>query len=98
MEGADAKAAPAPAPAQKAAPAPAPAPAPAKPAPAPAPAPAAAAAPAAAMPPLSASDMHEGVVPAHASPGVRRFARELGVDLSRVKGSGPKARILKEDI
>jgi pyruvate dehydrogenase E2 component (dihydrolipoamide acetyltransferase) len=37
-------------------------------------------------------------VPAHASPGVRRFARELGVDLSRVKGSGPKARILKEDI
>jgi pyruvate dehydrogenase E2 component (dihydrolipoamide acetyltransferase) len=36
--------------------------------------------------------------PAHASPGVRRFARELGVDLMRVKGSGPKARILKEDI
>jgi pyruvate dehydrogenase E2 component (dihydrolipoamide acetyltransferase) len=36
--------------------------------------------------------------PAHASPGVRRFARELGVDLSRVKGSGPKGRILKEDI
>jgi pyruvate dehydrogenase E2 component (dihydrolipoamide acetyltransferase) len=35
---------------------------------------------------------------AHASPGVRRFARELGVDLSRVKGSGPKGRILKEDI
>jgi pyruvate dehydrogenase E2 component (dihydrolipoamide acetyltransferase) len=29
---------------------------------------------------------------------VRRFARELGVDLGRVKGSGPKARILKEDI
>jgi pyruvate dehydrogenase E2 component (dihydrolipoamide acetyltransferase) len=29
---------------------------------------------------------------------VRRFARELGVDLQRVKGSGPKARILKEDI
>jgi pyruvate dehydrogenase E2 component (dihydrolipoamide acetyltransferase) len=37
-------------------------------------------------------------VPAHASPGVRRFARELGVDLGRVKGSGPKSRILKEDI
>jgi pyruvate dehydrogenase E2 component (dihydrolipoamide acetyltransferase) len=35
---------------------------------------------------------------AHASPGVRRFARELGVDLARVKGSGPKGRILKEDI
>jgi pyruvate dehydrogenase E2 component (dihydrolipoamide acetyltransferase) len=40
----------------------------------------------------------EGGVPPHASPGVRRFARELGVDLQRVKGSGPKARILKEDI
>jgi pyruvate dehydrogenase E2 component (dihydrolipoamide acetyltransferase) len=35
---------------------------------------------------------------AHASPGVRRFARELGVDVSRVTGSGPKGRILKEDI
>jgi pyruvate dehydrogenase E2 component (dihydrolipoamide acetyltransferase) len=35
---------------------------------------------------------------AHASPGVRRFARELGVDVSRVQGSGPKGRILKEDI
>jgi pyruvate dehydrogenase E2 component (dihydrolipoamide acetyltransferase) len=34
----------------------------------------------------------------HASPSVRRFARELGVDLSLVKGSGPKERILKEDI
>jgi pyruvate dehydrogenase E2 component (dihydrolipoamide acetyltransferase) len=36
--------------------------------------------------------------PAHASPGVRRFARELGVDIGLVTGSGPKARILKEDI
>ncbi len=35
---------------------------------------------------------------AHASPGVRAFARELGVDLGRVQGSGPKARILHEDI
>jgi pyruvate dehydrogenase E2 component (dihydrolipoamide acetyltransferase) len=34
----------------------------------------------------------------HASPGVRRFARELGVDLTRVKGAGPKGRVLKEDI
>ena len=34
----------------------------------------------------------------HASPSVRRFARELGVDVSRVKGSGPKNRILKEDV
>jgi pyruvate dehydrogenase E2 component (dihydrolipoamide acetyltransferase) len=37
-------------------------------------------------------------VPAHASPGVRRFARELGADIAQVKGSGPKGRILKEDI
>jgi pyruvate dehydrogenase E2 component (dihydrolipoamide acetyltransferase) len=35
---------------------------------------------------------------AHASPSVRAFARELGVDLSRVKGSGPKERILHEDV
>lgn len=34
----------------------------------------------------------------HASPAVRRFARELGVDLVRVKGSGPKGRVLKEDV
>jgi pyruvate dehydrogenase E2 component (dihydrolipoamide acetyltransferase) len=34
----------------------------------------------------------------HASPGVRRFARELGVDLARVKGSGPKGRVLREDV
>ena len=35
---------------------------------------------------------------AHASPGVRRFARELGVDLFYVPGSGPKGRIIKEDV
>jgi pyruvate dehydrogenase E2 component (dihydrolipoamide acetyltransferase) len=35
---------------------------------------------------------------AHASPAVRLFARELGVDLSRLSGSGPKGRILKEDV
>lgn len=34
----------------------------------------------------------------HASPSVRRFARELGVDLRQVTGTGPKTRILKEDI
>ncbi|MET0069978.1 MAG: dihydrolipoyllysine-residue acetyltransferase [Candidatus Thiodiazotropha sp.] len=34
----------------------------------------------------------------HASPSVRRFARELGVDLSLVKGSGQKNRILKQDV
>jgi len=35
---------------------------------------------------------------AHASPAVRRFARELGVDLGRVSGSGPKGRITKDDV
>jgi len=34
----------------------------------------------------------------HASPAVRRFARELGVDLYHVPGSGPKGRIIKEDV
>ena len=38
------------------------------------------------------------VVKPHASPSVRKFARELGVDLSRVRGSGPKQRILQEDV
>jgi len=35
---------------------------------------------------------------AHASPSVRAIARELGVDLARVAGSGPKSRILVEDV
>ncbi|WDT85170.1 pyruvate dehydrogenase complex dihydrolipoyllysine-residue acetyltransferase [Alteromonas sp. 009811495] len=35
---------------------------------------------------------------AHASPSVRRIAREFGVDLTLVNGSGPKNRILKEDV
>ena len=35
---------------------------------------------------------------AHASPAVRKFARQLGVDLLLVTGSGPKTRILKEDV
>jgi len=34
----------------------------------------------------------------HASPSVRKFARELGVDLVKVKGSGPKGRITQEDV
>ncbi len=38
-----------------------------------------------------------GALP-HASPGVRRFARELGADLSLIRGSGPKGRILKDDV
>lgn len=35
---------------------------------------------------------------AHASPAVRRFARELGANLTEIKGSGPKQRILKQDV
>jgi pyruvate dehydrogenase E2 component (dihydrolipoamide acetyltransferase) len=54
----------------------------------------AAPAPAVAAAPAPAPD---GAIP-HASPGVRRFARELGVPLGQVTGSGPKHRILKEDI
>ncbi|HVA37647.1 MAG TPA: dihydrolipoyllysine-residue acetyltransferase [Candidatus Dormibacteraeota bacterium] len=65
-------------------------------APAPAAAPAAppAAAPAAAPIPSSAGE--GGVV--HASPSIRRFARELGVDLRSVEGSGPNGRITRDDV
>ena len=34
----------------------------------------------------------------HASPAIRRFARELGVDLTRVHGSGPNGRITRDDV
>ncbi|MGC8120813.1 dihydrolipoyllysine-residue acetyltransferase [Marinobacter sp. VGCF2001] len=34
----------------------------------------------------------------HAGPAVRKLARELGADLTRVKGSGPKGRIIKDDV
>jgi pyruvate dehydrogenase E2 component (dihydrolipoamide acetyltransferase) len=34
----------------------------------------------------------------HASPSIRRFARELGVPLAQVKGSGPKGRITQQDV
>jgi pyruvate dehydrogenase E2 component (dihydrolipoamide acetyltransferase) len=35
---------------------------------------------------------------AHASPAIRRFARELGVDIAQVKGSGEKGRVTKDDV
>ncbi|KQY05819.1 dihydrolipoamide acetyltransferase [Massilia sp. Root133] len=90
-----AEAAPAPAPAAAPAPAPAAAAAPA-PAPAAAPAPAPAAAPAPAS--TAAAAPAASFASAHASPSVRKFARELGVDLNKVKGSGPKGRITQQDV
>ncbi|MEH6736859.1 MAG: pyruvate dehydrogenase complex dihydrolipoyllysine-residue acetyltransferase [Shewanella sp.] len=46
--------------------------------------------------PSAAVTASTGVV--HASPAVRRLAREFGVDLTKVSGTGRKARILKEDV
>jgi pyruvate dehydrogenase E2 component (dihydrolipoamide acetyltransferase) len=96
-EAAGAEAAPAPAAAPAAA-APAAAPAPAAAAPAPAPAAAPAPASAAAMAPAASSGPAPSFANAHASPSVRKFARELGVDLGKVKGSGPKGRITQQDV
>ncbi|HEV2333718.1 MAG TPA: dihydrolipoyllysine-residue acetyltransferase [Gammaproteobacteria bacterium] len=76
---------------QKAA-APATAPAARRPA-APAPVAQASVAPAS-LPPINEA----GFGKAHAGPSVRKFARELGVDLSRVKGSGRKERITEDDV
>ncbi len=94
---AGAAAPPAAAPAPPAAPAPAAAPAPSV---APAPAPAAAPAPTAApsVPPELPPINEPGFARAYAGPSVRKFARELGVDLTRVKGSGIKGRITHEDV
>ncbi|BDD94649.1 acetyltransferase component of pyruvate dehydrogenase complex [Pandoraea sp. NE5] len=83
------------APAKSAAAAAASAPAPAAPSAAPAapaPAPAPTAAPAT---PAAASD-HPPI--SHASPSVRKFARELGVDVTQVKGTGPKGRVVVDDV
>jgi pyruvate dehydrogenase E2 component (dihydrolipoamide acetyltransferase) len=94
LEGA-AAAAPAKAPAKAPVPAPAPAAQSAAPAaPAPAAAPAPVAAPAAPAPVVA-----DGNRPiSHASPSVRKFARELGVDVTQVKGTGPKGRVVVEDV
>jgi len=45
----------------------------------------------------NASGLDNRSIP-HASPSIRRFARELGVDLGKVTGTGPKQRILREDV
>ncbi|MGO4825190.1 dihydrolipoyllysine-residue acetyltransferase, partial [Cupriavidus sp. 2KB_15] len=60
-----------------------------------APAPAPQAAPAA---PAAAPSSGVTGSAAHASPSVRKFARELGVDVSRVAGTGPKGRITQDDV
>jgi pyruvate dehydrogenase E2 component (dihydrolipoamide acetyltransferase) len=56
---------------------------------------------AAAMPPATPAPRPPpaaALADVHASPGVRRIARELGVDLTKVKGTGEKGRITKEDV
>ncbi len=77
----------------EAAPAPAPAPAAAPPQPQSVPAQATAGQSIATQ---TAPQPRNGVV--HASPGIRRFARELGVDLHGVQGSGPHGRVKREDV
>ncbi|MDR6429244.1 pyruvate dehydrogenase E2 component (dihydrolipoamide acetyltransferase) [Variovorax paradoxus] len=93
LEGSAGAAAPAPAQAAAATPAAATASAPAPAAASPAPA----ASPAAAAAPHEPTVAPSGNLP-HASPSVRKFARELGVPLEEVKGSGPKGRITQEDV
>ena len=83
-----------PAPAQAAPAAAAPAAAPQAAAPAPQAAPAAAPVAAFGNTPINEA----GFAKAHAGPSARKLARELGVDLSQVKGSGAKGRIVKDDI
>jgi len=75
--------------------------APAAPAPAAAPAaaPAPASTPAPAQPPRAAGvDVNVSFSNVHASPSVRKFARELGADLTRIKGTGVKGRITADDV
>ena len=54
--------------------------------------------PASTPPALPAAVDERAFSAAHASPVVRRFARELGVDLGKVHGTGPRGRILREDV
>jgi pyruvate dehydrogenase E2 component (dihydrolipoamide acetyltransferase) len=68
-------------------------------APQPAPSPPASLAPASALAPVHPAQARtNGAGPVYASPAVRRLARELGVDLSSVSGSGRKGRIVADDV
>ena len=78
--------------------APAPVAAAVAPAKAAAPAPAPAAAPQAAASKLSPAELEKKNKLVHAGPAVRGLAREFGVDLADVKGTGNRSRILKEDV
>ena len=51
-----------------------------------------------APPPISNTPVEVDPTASHASPSVRKFARELGVTIHQVKGSGPKGRITQEDV
>ncbi len=51
-----------------------------------------------APPPISNTPPPVDATASHASPSVRKFARELGVTINQVKGSGPKGRITQEDV
>ena len=51
-----------------------------------------------AAPTAAPSSIEIGEGGSHASPSVRKFARELGVTISNVKGTGPKGRITQEDV
>ena len=51
-----------------------------------------------APPPISNTPAPIDTAVSHASPSVRKFARELGVTIAQVKGSGPKGRITQEDV
>jgi pyruvate dehydrogenase E2 component (dihydrolipoamide acetyltransferase) len=64
----------------------------------PAPAPAAAPAVVTRVEPVPSEPKDAVTALPHASPSIRKFARELGVDLTRVQASGPKGRIVREDI
>jgi len=52
----------------------------------------------AAAPASSASANGATAAPVHASPAIRRFARELGVDLGAVHGTGPNGRVTRDDV